>query len=171
MARLRRPALAARERSDDPREAVQHGLRLLSRSARTERDLRDRLEERFTAAAVAGALRRLHELGYVDDRAWATAYVQRPRASRRSTRMLPRELCAKGLPPDLAAVATALRDDDRAALAAARVALRRLSSDPDEDGAAFARRLYGALARRGFDSAAIQRALWRLRADEPVLKP
>ena len=156
---------------------MQHGLRLLSRSARTERDLRDRLEERFSAAAVAGALRRLHELGYVDDRAWAAAYLLRPRASLRSARMLRRELCAKGLTPELAAVATALHDDDRAALAAlaalaaARVALRKLSAGRDEDGAAFARRLYGALARRGFDSAAIQRALWRLRADEPVLDP
>ncbi len=165
--------MATRERRDDPRAAIERGLRLLSHHSRTERDLRDRLDERFSSAAVASAMRRLHELGYVDDRAWAAAYVQRSRSSQRSARLLRRELSGRGIAADVAAAATALHDDDLAALAAARDALRRLSSasasSTGRDGMARSRRLYSALARRGFDSRAIQRALWRMRAEEPVL--
>jgi regulatory protein len=171
MARWQRAAAQARERSDDPGEAVQHGLRLLSRRARTEQDLRGRLDERFTAAAVASALRRLRELGYVDDCAWAATYVQRPRSSLRSARLLRSELRAKGIDATVAEAATALHDDERAALAAARVLARKVSSASNGSGDARARRLYSALARRGFDSQAIQRALWRLRTEEPVLDP
>ena len=154
--------MATRARSDDPREAIQHGLRLLSPSARTECDPRDRLGERFTSGAVASAMGRLRELGYVDDRAWAAAYMQRARASLRSGRLLRRELRARGVAPDVAAEATALHDD-KAALAAA--GLRCGGSHPPRT-AMTERSRWG-----GFDSAAIQRALWRLRAGEPVLDP
>jgi len=86
---------------------------------------------------------------------------------------LRRELSGRGIAADVAAAATALYDDDLAALAAARDALRRLSSasasSTERDGMVHSRRLYGARARRGFDSRAIQRALWRMRVEEPVL--
>ena len=112
---------AARNRDaalgDDPRKAVQRGLWLLSRSARSEHDLRERIERRFTAAATASALRRLRTLGYVDDRAWAAAYVERPRSLLRSARMLQRELRSHGVSDEIAVAATAEHDDDQAALA------------------------------------------------------
>ena len=162
---------AARNRDaalgDDPRKAVQHGLRLLSRSARTEHDLRERLEARFTGAAVASALRRLRALGYVDDRAWAAAYVERPRSLLRSARMLQRELRSHGVSDEIAVAATDQHDDDRAALAAARIALRRLSPTGAEDAGGArkrSRRLVAALARRGFDHGTIQRARANLQA-------
>ncbi len=158
--------------SDDPRKAVQHGLRLLSRTARTEHDLRERLEARFTAEAATAALRRLRTLGYVDDRAWAAAYVERPRSLLCSARLLQRELRARGVPQEIAEAATGEHDDDRAALAAARIALRRLSrGDDDRDGhdagaaRKRSRRLVAALARRGFDPGTIGRVRSRLRGD------
>ncbi len=172
-ARSRRRGSAAPP-SDDPRKAVQHGLRLLSRAARTEHDLRERLEARFTAEAVTAALRRLRTLGYVDDRAWAAAYVERPRSLLCSARLLQRELRARGVSEEIAEAATGEHDDDRAALAAARIALRRLSrggDDRDDDGhdagaaRKRSRRLVAALARRGFDPGTIGRVRSRLRGD------
>ena len=147
---------------DDPRKAVQRGLWLLSRSSRSEHDLRERLERRFTAAATASALTRLRALGYVDDRAWAAAYVERPRSLVRSARLLQRELRSHGISPEIAVAATDEHDDDRAALAAARIALRRLpAAGADGDSRAArkrAQRLVAALARRGFDPGTSQRA-------------
>ncbi|MYI83390.1 MAG: regulatory protein RecX [Chloroflexi bacterium] len=155
--------------SDDPRKAVQHGLRLLSRSARSEHDLRERLEARFTAEAVTAALRRLRALGYVDDRAWAAAYVERPRSLLCSARLLQRELRSRGISHEIAEAATGEHDDDRAALAAARIALRRLSRRPGGSDAGSdrtrSRRLVAALARRGFDPGTIERVRSRLRGD------
>ncbi|MYA20746.1 MAG: hypothetical protein F4Z25_10975 [Chloroflexi bacterium] len=163
-----RPRRKAATPSGDPRQAVQYGLRLLSRSARSERDLRERLEARFSATATASALRRLRALGYVDDRAWAAAYVQRPRSLLCSAQLLRSELRARGISHELAEAATDDHDDDRAALAAARVAMRRLAAGgPDRDRAAErtrSRRLVAALARRGFDPGTIERVRSRLRA-------
>ena len=114
-ARARRRGSAAPP-SDDPRKAIQHGLRLLSRSARSEHDLRERLEARFTAEAATGE-----------------------------------------------------HHDDRAALAAARIALRRLArggggSDAGGDPTR-SRRLVAALARRGFDPGTIERVRAHLRRE------
>ena len=154
---------------DDPRKAVQRGLWLLSRSSRSEHDLRERLERRFTAAATASALRRLRALGYVDDRAWAAAYVERPRSLVRSARMLQRELRSHGISPEIAVAATDEHDDDRAALAAARIALRRLPAAGADGHPRAARkraqRLVAALARRGFDPGTSQRARAKLQTE------
>jgi len=166
-ARARRRGNAAPP-SDDPRKAVQHGLRLLSRSARSEHDLRERLEARFTTEAATAALQRLRALGYVDDRAWAAAYVERPRSLLCSARLLRRELRARGISHEIAEAATGGHDDDRAALAAARIALRRLARGGGSDAKADykrSRRLVAALARRGFDPGTIERVRSRLRGD------
>ena len=167
-ARARRRGSAAPP-SDDPRKAIQHGLRLLSRSARSEHDLRERLEARFTAEAATAALRRLRALGYVDDRAWAAAYVERPRSLLCSARLLQRELRARGISYEIAEAATGEHHDDRAALAAARIALRRLArggggSDAGGDPTR-SRRLVAALARRGFDPGTIERVRAHLRRE------
>ena len=166
MAALRRPAaIPLEERSDDVREAVEHGLRLLSRRPRTAHDLEERLRERFTPTAVAAALARLRELRYVDDEAWAAGYLARPRSAARSARLLRTELRAQGVPPEVAAAALAAHDDEAAAIVAVRSALRRLArGDRATDAPPLRRRLRGALARRGFDAETIERALARLRA-------
>lgn len=169
---------------DDPRKALQHGLRLLSRSARTEQDLRERLEARYTAAAAAAALRRLRALGYVDDRAWAAAYVERPRSLQRSARLLQRELRSHGVSHEIALAVTGQHDDESAALTAARVTLRRLGPVPGAghadaessrngrgdagDARRHTRRLVAALARRGFDPGTIERVRSRLRSRRPL---
>lgn len=142
-----------------------HGLRLLSHRPRTEYDLRNRLEQRFTTSTTASALHRLRELGYVNDYAWATAYLESTRASLRSSWLLSQELRAKGIAPEIAADVTSLHDDNQAALAAARAAIRKLSSNRKNQASSFEQRLYKSLVRRGFASTTIQHALSQLRAE------
>ena len=148
--------------SDDAPQAVQHGLALLARRARTAAELlRERLAERFEAPAVTAALRRLSNLGYVDDRAWGDAYVAHVRSAERSAHLLRSELRARGLGADLAAAVVASHDDDAAALAAAR-RLARASRGREPE--VRTRRLRGALARRGFAAETIERAIAALSA-------
>ena len=159
----RRKKLPDAERSNEGTAAVQRGLELLSRRARTESDLRERIEERFTPEATEAALERLRALGYVDDEAWAASFLERARSRERSARLLRQELRTHGVPPELAAAAIEAHDDNAAALEAARRLSRRRR---DDDPTARKRRLYSALARRGFSSAAIERALTDLEIGE-----
>lgn len=154
-----RPPTPASVLETDVSQAVQRGLALIARRPRTAADLRDRLGDRFESAAADAALARLAELGYVDDAAWATAYVARTRSTERSARMLRAELREHGVDAETAEDALHAHDDDVAALAAARrLARGGRGRAPD----ARARRLRGALARRGFSFDVIERALSRL---------
>jgi len=140
-------------------------LKLLERTRRTRRDLERRLKEKdFDAATIASTLDRLAEVGLVDDvefaRAWlAGRWGRKPSGWRR----LVQELRAKGISEE---------DAERA-----RELLSERGSAPDEVGSAaklvaqarkrYARlepqaqrqRLYALLARRGYDSDVIRRAL------------
>ncbi|MXZ46913.1 MAG: regulatory protein RecX [Chloroflexi bacterium] len=153
--RLRPPAPTSVLETDIS-QAVQRGLALIAQRPRTSADLRDRLGDRFEPGAADAALVRLTELGYVDDTAWATAYVARTRSSERSARMLRAELREHGVAAETAEEALDTHDDDEAAITAARRLARGRA--PDER----ARRLHGALARRGFGFDVIERALSRL---------
>ena len=140
-------------------------LRLLERTRRTRRDLERRLKEKdFDAATIGATLDRLAEVGLVDDvefaRAWlAGRWGRKPSGWRR----LVQELRAKGVSEE---------DAEKA-----RELLSERGSAPDEVGSAaklvaqarkrYARlepqaqrqRLYALLARRGYDSDVIRRAL------------
>ena len=140
-------------------------LKLLERTRRTRRDLERRLKEKdFDAATIAATLDRLAEVGLIDDveyaRAWlAGRWGRKPSGWRR----LVQELRAKGISEE---------DAERA-----RELLSERGSAPDEVGSAaklvaqarkrYARlepqaqrqRLYALLARRGYDSDVIRRAL------------
>ena len=153
--RLRPPAPAS-VLETDVSQAVQRGLALIAQRPRTAADLRDRLGDRFEPATADAAIARLAELGYVDDAAWAAAYVARSRSGERSARMLRAELREHGVAAEDAEDALGAHDDDEAAIAAARRLARGRA--PDER----ARRLQGALARRGFGFEVIERALSRL---------
>ena len=145
-----------------------HGLRLLSHRPRTENDLRNRLEKRFTTSTTASALQRLRELGYVNDYAWATAYLESTRASLRSAWLLSQELRAKGIAPEIAADVTSLHDDNQAALVAAHAAIRKLSSSRKHQASSLDQRRYKSLVRRGFDSTTIQHTLSQLRSENSI---
>jgi len=144
-------------------DATAAAMRLLSYRPRSETELRQRLARRGAPAdLVDGAIARLHELGLVDDAAFARAWVEgRSRLSPRSRRLLRRELQAKGIEGEAAREALVSQDDEDAALRAAgrRAAAMRGLPYPE-----FRRRLGEFLRRRGFDSATVRHTadrLWR----------
>jgi len=136
--------------------ATRRGLELLARKPRTERDLRAALEDDFTPPDIDRALARLHELGFLDDRAWSDRYVAGQRAQSRGRSLLRSELRARGIADDVVAEALEDRDELAAALETAHRRARSLRSVPDE--AQRRRKLHDFLRRRGFADDVARRA-------------
>ena len=136
--------------------ATRRGLVLLSRKPHTERDLRKALVGDFLEIDVDRALERLHELGFLDDRAWSERYVAGQRAQTRGRSLLRTELRARGIADDVTAAALDGRDELGAATEAARKRMRSLRSIDDEERRK--RRLYDFLRRRGFADDVCRRA-------------
>ena len=138
------------------RVAVRRGLEFLAKRRRTRADLREHLADTVSDTEVDRAVARIEELGYLDDRAWARAYVAQPRSRGRGRSMLTRELRTRGIGDQDLDAALEGHDEHAEALAAARKrvrALRSLAPDVRE------RRLYGYLQRRGFRHETIRAAM------------
>lgn len=143
--------------------ALDAGLRLLGRRPHSRAELRRKLGRRgYDEPAVDGALVRLAELGYLDDRAFAEGHVRR-RSTRRGPLALTAELAARGVarPVVEAAVARLSLDEQ---LAAATLLAERLCAGHSWPGY---REMLGSvgpkLLRRGFSSAVARaacRASW-----------
>jgi regulatory protein len=136
-------------------------LRKLTTRAYTRHELDQALQAKNVPASVREAvLDRLHEVGLIDDAAFAMNWVtSRQRRRHLSRRALSRELEAKGV--ERRDIARALDSVDpgaeftsaRDAVEVKRVAVSGLARDVQY------RRLAGALSRRGFDAAVIARVL------------
>ena len=151
-----------KQASANCREAT---LELLERALRTRHDLERRLKEKgFAAGEIAATLDRLTEVGLVDDvefaRTWlAGRWGRRPSGWRR----LQQELRAKGVSQEDAERARELLserggapDEVQSAAKLAALARKRYARlDPQVQR----QRLYALLARRGYDSDVIRRAL------------
>jgi regulatory protein len=130
--------------------AVQAALRLLAAGPRSERDLRQRLTRQrgFRSEAVDHAIRRMRDLGYLDDAAFARFWVESRQASTpRSKRALRFELSQRGVSRERVERAIEDHSDADAAYEAAR---RRLRSLGGLDYRTFERRLGTFLNSRGF---------------------
>jgi regulatory protein len=151
------------EREDEVMRAREGALRLLSHRARSVVELRRRLERNDVPPAVVnGTLEWLEERGYVDDTAFAEAFVRdRLRLRPRGRSGLIQELRRRGVAEEVAAAAAdqvmAAEEVDDLTLAreAARAWARRNASllsqaHRPEQRARARRRLYAHLARRGF---------------------
>ncbi len=165
--------LARLQREDEVFRARDAALSLLSHRARSRVELRRRLERKeLSAGAIEQAMAWLDERGYLDDDAFADAFIRdRLRLRPRGRVGLVQELRRKGIGRDVAEAAIdrvlGAEDVDEGALAvrAAEGWGRRNGRILDaarasrENAAAARRRLYGHLARRGFAPDAIRRAL------------
>lgn len=104
--------------------ALDAGLRLLGRRAHSEVELRRKLARRgYTDLEVGGAMTRLHELGYLDDRSFAEGHVRRRQVGL-GPRALSAELWARGVDRQVADRALAGFDADAQLASATRLAER-----------------------------------------------
>lgn len=146
-------------------EAKAKALRLLARRSRSRAEIRRYLKTKgFDQTTIETVLGQLERLGYVDDAAHARAYAEQLAVRGRSgPRAIYAKLRQRGVDPELAAAATdeALSGVDQEAMAQ-RLAEKRLAALAGLDVYTKRRRLYGFLARRGFDPDTISGVLAHL---------
>jgi len=135
----------------DPERARAIALRHIAARARTVGELRQILDRRQVAPAVAEqVIARFVEVGLIDDADFARQWVAtRQKGKSASRARLKRELASKGVDPEL--ITQAL---DQATVPESQVALdfaqRRARAMTGLDRATITRRLAGQLTRRGF---------------------
>jgi regulatory protein len=130
-------------------------LRLLTAAPRTRAQLADALRRRgVPASAVDDVLGRLTDVGLIDDRAFAEAWVSSRHLGRGlGRRALSAELRARGVDGDTVTAAVAALDPADEEAAARSLVGRRLAATRGQRPEARIRRLVGMLARRGYPSA------------------
>jgi regulatory protein len=129
--------------------AWERALRLLEASAKSSVELDVRLARAgFDGKVRAAVLKRLGELGLVDDASFARSYAARRATKGLGPAAIAAELEARGIDPHTARAAVAGVDVEAGALEAAAVQLRRLARLPIAQQGA---RLVAHLVRRGFE--------------------
>lgn len=145
---------------EELRECMERAGRLLAGRARSERELGDRLVlAGFRDETVEAALRRLRELGLVDDADFARRWVdERSAAKGLGPAALISELRAKGVEPGVAeaAIEDAGLDEEARAKELAATLVRRVARKPLERQASS---LWQMLRRKGYSSDAAQAAV------------
>ena len=153
-----RRGVAAAPKTDDYERAMARAGRLLAARPRATNELRGRLlGAGFAPGPVERALARLTELGLLDDDSFARQWVAE-RSRSRSSRALLHELGAKGIDRAVAerAVAEAEPNEESAAAALAARYVGRVSALPLPKQAL---RIAGMLARRGYPSDIVEKAV------------
>lgn len=127
-------------------------LRLLTLQPRTRAELAAALSKRGVPDDAAGTvLSRFTEVGLIDDRAFAAAWVDSRHAGRGlSRRALAAELRRRGVDGEIVGEAVAVVDTEAEERAARQLVDRRLASTRRLDQPARVRRLAGMLARKGY---------------------
>lgn len=160
---LSEPELSALAEEAAVVHAVDRGLDLLAFRERSAVELRRRLVQKEIAPAHAeAAVARLVELGLVDDRRYAEALARSKASGGTSRRRVEQELSRRGVARDTASSAVEEvweEEEVDQAGAAIQLARKRAASLRGLDPLARRRRLYGFLARRGYEAEEIRAAL------------
>lgn len=153
------------ERAGDPGACREVALRLLERTRRTRSDLTRKLREKgYDAAVIEAVIERLAAVGLVDDVEFALAFLA-GRWGRRASgwRVLENDLRRRGVSKEDIAAARARFEIERGGVDELAGALRAIGQASRRyaqlDPQVRRRRLWGMLARKGFDGDTIEAAL------------
>lgn len=152
--------------SDACYKAKQDALRFLAYRARSQAEVRRRLEKSYPLPVIEQVLEELATRGYLDDAAFAREW-RRHREERRprSQGVLKEELLQLGIEPEVIQEALAGFDAPGNAYRAALDLAQRLTG---RDFPQFRKRVWSHLQRRGFDDSVVSDVvsqLWRQLAD------
>ena len=164
-------ALERLKQADEVETAYERALHFLGPRPRSEAEIRRRLTTaKVPQAATAAVLERLRGAGLVDDKAFASYWVDNRTTFRpRSKRLLSMELRLKGLKDDELKAALAGVDDAGSAYTIAKQRAGRLR---ELEFVEFKRKLGAFLARRGFDYDTIEPVVARVwKEDHEGLEP
>jgi regulatory protein len=136
-------------------------LRLLAVRDRSGKEVRERLEKRFSEEEVNDAVEFLTKLGYLDDLRYAENYVAYRNEFRpRGNYLLQMELRTKGVSDEI--VERVLNSEEKELGIALSFGEKYLERMGKVDVNAKRRRLYGALQRRGFSQSVVWQVVRQL---------
>jgi regulatory protein len=153
--------IAALKEVDERERAHQRALNLLSYRPRSIEEIRRNLEgKNYSEQTIEATLRRLEDVGLVDDLEFARYWVDQRRDFKpRGAAMLRYELRQKGISRRIIDQVLTTLDEEGLADRAAQVWLeRKRNLDPTDAK----RKLYGYLVRRGFAYSVVRETLKRL---------
>ena len=140
---------------DEGKQAKESALQYLSYRPRTRKEVRDKLQEKgYGSRVIEDVLGTLERLRLVDDRDFAARWVEeRLRLKPRGRRLLLQELRQKGVSREdaVGAVGEAFEDVEEWELALGLLR-KRMARYRGLERAQAIRRMYGFLARRGFEA-------------------
>ncbi len=144
--------------------AYNYALNLLAARPYSTRSLHRKLiQKEYSAADADDAIRRLVAAGLLDDAKYAEQYARsKILATGASKRRLTQDLYRKGIKSDVAssAIDNVIADEEiDTAAVVERVAKKKLAQLGDLDPLVLRRRLFGFLARRGYDVDEIKRVV------------
>ena len=143
--------------TEESRKAAARAMKLLLYKGRTRQELRKRLiEEGFPENQAADAVEYCRSFGYVNDEKYAENYIASMKL-RKSRNMIRRELEDKGVPEEDIRQAFEEIPYDEGELVYQLVVKK--AGDPHPMDEKELRRTYGYLARKGFPSSEIWKAL------------
>ena len=147
--------------------AYNYALNLLSARPYATRALHRKLiQKEYSAADADDAIRRLVDNGLLNDEKYAEQYARSKMLSTgASKRRLTQDLYRKGIKADVAttAIANVIADEEiDTAVVIEQVARKKLAQLGDLDPLVLRRRLFGFLARRGYDVDEIKSVVARL---------
>jgi len=147
--------------------AYNYALNLLSARPYSVKALHRKLiQKEYPAADADDAIRRLVDAGLLDDAKFAEQYARSKILSTgASKRRLQQDLYRKGIKPDVAtnAIDNVVVDEEiDTAAVVERVARKKLAQLGDLEPLVLRRRLFGFLARRGYDVDEIKRVVGQL---------
>ena len=154
----------AQLKAEDEREvAYQRAIKFMNYRPRTESEIRQNLQKHAVSDNVLNdVIQRLQRAGLLDDRYFADAWVEnRIDLHPRSRRALAFELKQHGVDQQVIEQSLAQVDDDQIAYLAA---VRQSHKLKELDWQNFRQKMYGFLARRGFDyetSAPVVKRVWQ----------
>jgi regulatory protein len=145
-------------------DARAYALRLLGQRSYTTRDLARKLKTReFPPEEIERTIERLTETGLLNDERFALSYSRtKLSGSGASRRRIAQALARKGIPRELSERAVDQVIEDEGIDTAAnleKIAKKKLASYGDLEPHEIRRRLYGFLARRGYDIDEIRRVV------------
>ena len=152
-------------KSEETRQqAVERAINYLSFRPRSQEEVRRYLRKKETPPEIIEAvLERLQRLDYLDDRSFASFWVEnRERFNPRGSQALRNELRMKGVEREIVEEMVDDEHDDELALRAASRKAALLLQTPEMDFATFRNRLGGFLQRRGFSYAIVARVVRNL---------
>lgn len=159
---------------DDFLKARETAYRMLERSRKTEREIRDRLTDKeYSPASIERVVESLRTYALVDDQSYTDTYLKEKLRSR-GRRRAEQELLQKGVAKDLIAealTATALAEmEDDSCMKAARKKHAQLLRR-GEEGYRLKGKLYQHLAGKGYGSDTIRSTLKTLLEEELPEEP